>query len=129
MIEKRWYTLANGRQVYRAAPTRIETRSGLACPMIISDTIDPVVSQADGKTYTSASALRATYRADGNPQGMNYIEVGNESVSTFERPKRDSLKAIEAIERAEADVIAGRLPDFETINPSELPANTPIIGA
>ena len=112
MTEKRWYTLDNGRQVYRAVPKPIATRSSLPCPHLVLDTIPPTVSQADGKEYTSKSALRATYRADGNPQGVNYIEVGNEDITKRELPERDDAKAIEAIERAEADILAGRAPEI-----------------
>lgn len=112
MTEKRWYTLDNGRQVYRAVPKPIATRSSLPCPHLVLDTIEPTISQADGKEYTSKSALRATYRADGNPQGVNYIEVGNEDITKRELPKRDDAKAIEAIERAEADILAGRAPEI-----------------
>jgi hypothetical protein len=107
MIEKRWYNI-NGRQVYRAVPPPCNARSDFPVPYMSFDRIEPVVSQADGKTYDSLSALRRTYKADGNPQGMNYIEVGNEDLTKFTPPKRDDAKAIEAIERAEADVLAGR---------------------
>lgn len=112
MSEKRWYKLDDGRSVYRSVHKPVATRSGLPCPYIRTDTIEPVVSMADGKTYDSASALRATYRADGNPQGVDYIEVGNEDLTKRTMPVRDDAKAIEAIERAEADIIAGRAPEI-----------------
>lgn len=67
---------------------------------------------ADGKEYTSAAELRRTYRADGNPDGVEYIEVGNEDITKFTPPKRDDAAALEAIERAEADVAAGRAPEI-----------------
>jgi len=114
MSEKRWYKLENGREVFRTPPKPIAARSGLPCPSILRDTIEPVVSMADGKTYDSASALRATYKAGGNPQGVDYIEVGNESVATRAPPVRNDALAIEAIERAEADIIAGRAPEIGT---------------
>lgn len=114
MQEKRWYTLDNGRQVYRAVPKPIASRSSLPCPNLILDTIPPTVSMADGKEYTSKSALRSTYKADGNPQGIDYIEVGNEDITRRELPKRDDAKIIESIERAEADIIAGRAPEIGT---------------
>lgn len=120
MIEKRWYTLENGRQVYRAVPQPILARSDFPTPYMRLDTIEPVISQADGKTYDSISALRRTYREDGNPQGIKYQEIGNEDMTKFTPPKRDDSKAIEAIERAEADIIAGRAPEIGTIDPGDL---------
>lgn len=120
MMQKRWYKLENGREVYRFPPKPIETRSDLAFPMLRLDTIEPIQSQADGKMYDSLSALRKTYRADGNPQGINYLEVGNENTTTYSPPKRDDAKAIEAIERAEADIAAGRAPDIGTVDQAEL---------
>lgn len=110
VIEKRWYKLENGRSVYRAVPKACETRSSFPIPYMKFDRIEPVQSQADGKIYDSLSALRATYREDGNPQHIRYEEVGNEDLTKMPLPKRDSKKAIEAIERAESDIIAGRAP-------------------
>jgi hypothetical protein len=74
-------------------PERNLTRSDLPGPMIITDTMDPVQSQLDGKMYDSKAALRSTYRAAG------VIEVGNDSSVTdpkpFKRPKpkREDIKA------------------------------------
>lgn len=65
---------------------------------------------ADGKYYDDPAALRATYKASGNPQGVDYIEVGNEDITTFTPPKPDRRANREAIERAIADVDAGRAP-------------------
>lgn len=70
-------------------------RSTLPAPMVISDTIDPVRSMADGKEYTSKSALRSTYKPSGNPDGISYVEVGNEVVGGKPAPKTDE-KAIQA---------------------------------
>lgn len=120
MIEKRWYTLGNGRQVYRAVPSINSARSEFPVPYMRTDSIEPVRSQADGKMYDSISALRRTYKADGNPQGINYLEVGNEDMTKFTPPPRDHKKAIEAIERAEADINAGRAPDIGTVDVGEL---------
>lgn len=117
MLEKRWYTLENGRSVYRAVPHAPVARSSFPIPYMQFDRIEPVQSMADGKTYDSLSALRATYKAGGNPQGKDYVEVGNEDLTTFTPPKRDDKKAIEAIERAEADIIAGRAPEIGTFEP------------
>lgn len=120
MVEYRWYSNGKGRSVYRPVPVERGERSHLSCPALALDTIEPTISQADGKEYTSKSALRATYRAENNPQGINYIEIGNESLPSFTPPKRDAMKSLEAIERAEADVNAGRSPEIGTINPDEI---------
>lgn len=125
MVEYRWYSNGKGRSVYRPVPQDTkQAKSGLACPFMILDTIDPTVSQADGKEYTSKAALRATYKAENNPQGINYIELGTEKIGDFTPPKRDPMKSLEAIERAEADVAAGRAPDIGTIDPSEISSLT-----
>lgn len=110
VIEKRWYKLENGREVYRAVPKDCPTRSDFPIPYMKFDRIEPVQSQADGKMYDSLSALRGTYKASGNPQGISYQEVGNEDLTKFSQPARDPKKAIDAIERAESDIIAGRAP-------------------
>lgn len=120
MREYRWYSNGKGRSVYRPVPVERGERSALPCPAISLDTIEPTISQADGKEYTSKAALRATYRAENNPQGINYIEIGNEPLPSFTPPRRDNMKALEAIERAEADVSAGRAPEIGTINPNEI---------
>lgn len=75
-----------------------KARSRLAGPMIISDTIDPTQSMADGRHYTSKSRLRATYRPDGNPDGKRYGEVGNDVPMApppppHTRVKRPEIKA------------------------------------
>jgi len=111
-MEFRWYTLGNGRSVYRPVSQMVQARSDFPIPYMNLDRIEPVQSQADGKTYDSISALRRTYKESGNPQGKNYLEIGNEDMTKWSPPKRDDNKAIEAIERAEADIIAGRAPDI-----------------
>lgn len=51
---------------------------------VISDTMDPVRSMADGKTYDSKSRYRAEVRARG------FIEVGNEWTGN-KRPEMPSV--------------------------------------
>jgi hypothetical protein len=78
---------------HNCMPEQNMTRSDLPGPMIISDTMEPVQSQLDGKFYDSKAALRSTYRAAG------VVEVGNDSSVTdpkpFKRPKpkREEIKA------------------------------------
>lgn len=49
-----------------------------SAPYVITDTIAPTRSGADGRVYTSKSAIRRSYRASGNPQGIEYSEIGND---------------------------------------------------
>jgi hypothetical protein len=78
-----------------------QARSSLPAPMVISDTIEPVKSMADGKYYSSKAALRSTYKPSGNPQGISYVEVGNETASIGSKSKRDSKKEInESLQKA-----------------------------
>lgn len=71
--------------------------------MIGGSFAEPVQSMADGKYYSSARSLERTYRADGNPQGVEYECVGDAEAKPFERPKRtreQEDKANQAISRA-----------------------------
>jgi len=80
---------------HNCMPERIWTRSDLGAPMVISDTMDPVQSQLDGRLYDSKSKLRATYKAAG------VVEVGNDVKTTpkpIERPKKQEIRA--SVERA-----------------------------
>lgn len=107
-----WIDVGGGRSVYRRISEPSVARSDLACPMLITDAIDPTQSQADGQYYTSKSSLRATYKASGNPQGREYVEVGND-----QRPReqkrgsyvRDKVAAKDAVERAMARVDRGEI--------------------
>lgn len=100
MAEYRWFVLDDGREVYRKVDTYEPKRSHLPTPYAVSDSMDAVQSQLDGKFYDSKSALRATYKAAG------VIEVGNDAQRLRKRPKtlpdkqgiRDSIK--KAVERA-----------------------------
>lgn len=110
MTEKRWVMLPNGRSVFR----RIEqappvARSSFPCPRIMSDRIEPVQSMADGKTYDSLSALRRTYRADGNPFGETFTEVGDAEIS-YQAPEFDRQSRRDHIRQAIADVRDGNVP-------------------
>lgn len=113
MTEKRWYTLDNGRQVYRAAPTAVQhQRSSFPCPRLIKDEIEPTWG-ADGKQYTSMSAYRSTLRPDGNPRGERFIEYGNEKIPEYEAPQFDKAQRIETIKQAIHDVENGNVPVTE----------------
>lgn len=111
MIEKRWYTLEDGRQVYRAVPSSRSAGAGSAfpCPRIVNDTIVPTWG-ADGKQYTSMSAYRKTLLPSGNPKGERFIEYGNEPIPQYEAPQFDEAQRVETIKRAINDVETGNLP-------------------
>lgn len=86
-------------------------RSSLPSPMVISDTMEPVKSMADGKVYTSKAAMRATYKPPGNPDGASYVEVGNEKPTGIVKPKADE-KAIQAsLQKALARYERGERPN------------------
>ena len=87
---------------------RSEARSALPVPMLIRDFHEPVQSMADGKYYNSKSSLRNSYKAENNPSGTNFIEVGNEDISKFTPPPKLDRKANrEAVERAICAVESG----------------------
>lgn len=87
MPEYAWFDNGKGRQVYRPVP--VDTRaakSDLATPYFTTDTLsEPLYSGADGKQYTSKSALRSSYKAANNPRGIEFLEVGNDT--SFNPPK------------------------------------------
>lgn len=111
MTAKQWFTLPNGRQVYRFPPVPAVARSGLPSPHFRTDTIDPCRSMADGKMYDSLSGLRRTYRADGNPQGEEYIELGNAEIRSTppERKALDKSEVADIVDRAQAAISSGEV--------------------
>lgn len=114
MAQKQWFILPDGRQVYRTPPdpSRGKARSDLPIPYFKKDQIEPCQSQADGKWYDSLSALRATYKPSGNPQGKEYVEIGNESCidQKWSPPTVSDEVLNEIIEKSEAQVAAGNIP-------------------
>ena len=92
-------------------------RSSLPCPMLVRSFANPVKSMADGKYYDDPASLRATYRAENNPHGVDFTEVGNEDTTKFTPPKKDRAANRAAIERAIADVENGRAPPVLTKAP------------
>lgn len=111
MIEKRWFKLADGREVYRAVPQQRSAGTGSAfpCPRIIKDNIEPTWG-ADGKQYTSMSAYRKTLKASGNPRGEEFIEYGNEAIPEYQAPEFDQATRIDNIKQAIHDIETGNLP-------------------
>lgn len=90
---------------YGTAPER----SDLSAPVVIGDSQEPLKSMADGKVYESKSAMRRSYRAENNPVGVDFIEVGNDPARFKAKPKpKVDGAAIEAslgksISRAKSD--------------------------
>lgn len=111
-----WVKTSDGRSVFRNTEPRPRgPRSALPCPMLIRDFDEPVQSMANGKWYTSKRGLAASHRASGNPQGVDYVEMGNEKPKaaprTYDRKKlRDDIRA------AKADLAAGWKPDVVALD-------------
>lgn len=106
----KWHDLAEPWPV-KCYPVRDVARSDLPMPMIKLDTTEPLRSMADGNVYTSKAAMRASYKASGNPQGVEYTEVGDDKsyvTPAPKMPKRADRRSVkEAVERGKADVSAG----------------------
>lgn len=101
-LDEAWFIMSDGRKLLRKLKREVNAcRSNFPCPAIRSDRIDDVKSMADGKVYDSLSGLYASYRADGNPQGIAYECIGNDTkaLEQYVPPPRDDRKAHEAITR------------------------------
>jgi hypothetical protein len=96
-----WFIYDDGRRYLRPIAAQ---ETGPKGPMIISDHIDACISHADGKTYDSKSALFRSYRPEGNPQGVRYECVGNETAKPFKRPAPQHRERMEAINRAASEM-------------------------
>ena len=108
-----WHDLG-GRKVYRKVRDDAPACSDFPCPRLVRPFSNPVQSMADGKFYDDPASLRATYRAENNPHGVDFIEVGNEDITRFEKPKKDRKANREAIERAISMVESGNAPPVLT---------------
>lgn len=93
-----WFHFDDGRKMLRkldqGGPN--PARSDLGFPMIMRDSIDPCLGM-DGRMYDSLRGYRKTLKANGNPQGENYIELGNESLKHApkqfsKQERRDHIK-------------------------------------
>ena len=80
-------------------------------PMVMrGDDQEPLRSMADGKIYTSKAAMRESYRAANNPEGKEFVEVGNEMdyVNPVHKPLEVRKEDVaEAVIKAEAAVARG----------------------
>lgn len=110
-----WVEVSPGHMRYRKVRDDLAPqRSSLPCPRIVRPFSSPVQSMADGKFYDDPASLRATYKAANNPQGIDFVEVGNEDLTRFTPPTRDRKANREAIERAICEVESGNAPPVLT---------------
>lgn len=109
-----WHRTEDGRLVKRYGVPRspIHSRSSFPTPQIMSGGFaEPVQSMADGKFYTDKAALARSHRASGNPQGVDYVELGNDSAPMVEHVPNPA-KRRDDVQQAAADVKAGNIPDW-----------------
>lgn len=88
-------------------------RRMICAPRVKSDYIDPCLGP-DGRMHDSLASYRRSLRADGNPQGETYHEIGNEELRPvkheFDRKqRRDDIRA--GLE----DVKNGRVPTLTVL--------------
>lgn len=109
-----WFIFSDGRKclrkLERPAPA---ARSSFPAPMIRRDSIDPCRGP-DGRMHESLSSYRRSLRADGNPQGENYYEIGNEELKP-DLPKFDQKARRDDIKAAIEDVRNGRVPPLTVL--------------
>lgn len=104
-----WFTLDDGRSVYRKAEQRpTGPRSGLSTPMLVKSFPEPVQSMADGRFYSTPRELERTYRADGNPRGEEFIPLGNETVKD-RKYVPDAAERRNDLRQAMHDVLSGNV--------------------
>ena len=110
MADAGWIRTARGlRKSY--GPARLPVaRGAFPCPMLALDTCAAVRSMADGRVYDSKAGLRRSHRADGNPAGRDYTEIGDAPVEVQAPPKPDRRAIRGALERAANDVRDGNVP-------------------
>lgn len=113
------FDLGNGRKVYRHPKEPVpDARSSLPCPQIMKPFAEPVKSMADGKYYSDPASLRRSYRADGNPRGIEFTEIGD-----YEAPIKPPRKGVtkeecnELLTKFEQQAASGTLPKLPGIEP------------
>lgn len=108
--EQAWFVFDNGKRYLRSTVEHAPVaRSSFPAPMIRRDSIEPCRGP-DGQMHDSLASLRRSYRADGNPQGENYTEIGNEPLPAPIEHKFDRKERREDIKAAIEDVKNGRVP-------------------
>lgn len=96
--------LGNGRTRIRFVPATVRHESkrnpSLAIPMMVRSFSEPVQSMADGKWYDTPADLYKSYKAENNPAGVDYIELGNEEVTYTPEPEPTRAELKDEIRRA-----------------------------
>lgn len=111
-----WFDCGDGRKVYRPIPEPVGKRSNFPMPQVIKDFDAPVQSMADNKFYTNKAALRRSYRANGNPQGIEYAEIGTgDTRSGPTRKKITGREVATLLDKAEAKIARGEVPAARTL--------------
>ena len=116
MSQRGTFVFRNGELVEKGGPLDIRpvaARSHLPTPYVIGDHLPDVLSHADGKVYSSKSAMRKGYKAAG------VVELGNDAPRTTpqstsdritKREIREALQKVKAGYRP-APLETGVLPD------------------
>jgi hypothetical protein len=76
-------------------------RSAMPGPMIISDVMPEQQCMANGKYYSSKSAMRKAHAA------LGFTEVGNDKREPFKRPKTSRAEIKTTLEKAKARYARG----------------------
>lgn len=109
MSDMEWIDLGNGRKLLRKVGSMCRgPRSDLAAPMLVRAFSEPVQSMANGKWYENPRDLENTYKAGGNPQGEEYIALGNDTMK-FPDYTPDPIERRADIKQAVADVLSGNV--------------------
>ena len=103
------WVMRNGQLVEKGGPLDVLpslARSGLPCPQVISDGMDPVQHPCTGEYFASKRAFRQVTRAHG------CVEVGNDPsrLKPFTRPKPDRKAIRQSIDKAVAQYQSGVRP-------------------
>jgi len=80
------------------------------------DETEPLRSMVDGKMYTSKAAMRESYRAQNNPRGTEFVEVGDDAgyLNPVHKPlEADKTDIAAALDKAEAAVSRGEFDHVE----------------
>jgi hypothetical protein len=103
--DEAWFVYDDGRKYLRK---RERPEPPPRSAAIARDSIDPCRG-ADMRMHDSLSSLRRSYRASGNPQGVEYTEIGNETIKAPEPPRTDRRQMRDHMRAAISDVRNGRV--------------------
>lgn len=89
---KVWVEISPGRKrlvdMNKPRPTPV-AKSDFPCPAIHTGAFStPLQSMADGKFYDNKHALYKTYKAENNPQGVDYEVVGDKEIEPYSPPSK-----------------------------------------